>query len=122
MDESESYHVELDRRSLEMHRLIAAKIRANPALLARASNNIERWHSMSKRGPHHHLVEWAALIEQGMDVVLAFATEDSEHATELRQSSPFAGILTQTERLEFLRQWREAHPRKAAPKIILPKE
>jgi hypothetical protein len=111
MDEFESYHVELDRRSLEMHRLIAAKIRANPALLATASSNIERWHSTSTRGPCRHLTEWAKLIEQGMDIVLAVAIEDSEYATELRQSSPFPGILTQSERLEFLKRWREAHPK-----------
>ncbi len=60
-------------------RRLAQKVRADPALLARASSNIERWDSMSVRRPLPHPVERASLIEQGMDVVLAFATEDSEH-------------------------------------------
>lgn len=40
-----------------------------------------------------------------MEMCLEFATEDSERATAIRQASPFAGILTNEERLAFLRAW-----------------
>ena|SRR5258705_12084879 len=103
-----SSHEQLDRRSLEMHRFIADKIRAEPDLFVVASRNIERWSHTATRS-HAHLEEWARILNKGMQVALAFATEDSEHATELRQSTPFSGVLSPKERWDFLRKWKEAN-------------
>lgn len=103
-----SSHQLLDRRSLEMHRLIAAKIRAEPELFDIASRNIERWSNTSARS-QAYLNEWSRILSRGMAAALAFATEDSEHATELRQSTPFAGVLSAQERWEFLKKWKEAN-------------
>jgi hypothetical protein len=99
-----SSHERLDRRSLAMHRLIADKIRAEPELFEIASQNIERW--MRTSGRHDHLLlTWSRLLRLGMTAALAVATEDSERATELRQSTPFAGVLSPQERWSFLRKW-----------------
>lgn len=103
-----SSHQQLDRRSLEMHRLIAAKIRAEPELFVIASRNIERWSHTATRS-RAYLDEWSRILSAGMAAALAFATEDSEHATELRQSTPFAGVLSAQERWEFLKKWKEAN-------------
>lgn len=104
MEVVSSSHERLDRRSLAMHCLIADKIRAEPKLFEIASQNIERW----SRAPGRNgqlLAAWSRLLEQGMLAALAVATEDSERARELRQSTPFAGVLSPQERWNFLRQW-----------------
>jgi hypothetical protein len=38
-----SDHSRLDERSLAMHRLVAAKVQADPALLEKARQNVRRW-------------------------------------------------------------------------------
>jgi hypothetical protein len=49
------------------------------------------------------------LMEQGIDVTLEKAVEDSEQAADLRKPSPFAGILKNQERSAFLRIWSYRH-------------
>jgi len=92
-----SDHSHLDERSLAMHRLIAAKVQADPTLLDRARENLRRWQA-SDGSPKLALAEWEQILSGPVNQVAQFLTECSEHATRLRQSSPFAGILTETER------------------------
>lgn len=99
-------HQELDARSLALHRLIAEKIRRDPALFNRVKATLTRWQAIVSADAQPYLVEWAQLVDAGMDACLAVATEDSEHATDLRQCSPFCGVLTEPERLAFLRSWK----------------
>jgi hypothetical protein len=101
------------RRSLALHELIASKIRQDPSLLDKARANMDRWMAMKRpdRGEPYYITEWRALIDQGVEATLAAMTDPGERATELRQSAPFAGILTEPERLAFLAEWRAQHPR-----------
>jgi hypothetical protein len=92
-----SDHRRVDERSLAMHRLIAEKVRANPALLDEARNNLRRWQEMDG-SPVLTLAEWEGILRGNAAEVAAFLEERSERATRLRQSSPFAGILTEAER------------------------
>lgn len=48
-------------------------------------------------------------MNQGMEVALGVAVEDSEHAADLRRSSPFAGVLTNKERFAFFKNWSRRH-------------
>jgi hypothetical protein len=43
MERIHSDHSRLDERSLDMHQLIAEKVRAEPALLEKARENVRRW-------------------------------------------------------------------------------
>lgn len=43
MERIYSDHSRVDERSLVMHRLIAEKVRANPALLDKARENVRHW-------------------------------------------------------------------------------
>jgi transcriptional regulator with XRE-family HTH domain len=107
-------HLRLDkhRRSLALHRLLAEKIRRDPALLDRARKTLDRWMAMKPRnGAEPDLIEWRAAIDQGIDATIALMTDPGEHATDLRQSAPFTGILTDDERRAFLAGWRACNPR-----------
>jgi hypothetical protein len=102
----DNYHRQLDLRSRALHELIAHKIRLHPEFFDVAKQNVERWATMGKIEPYY-LKEWRSILAQGMDTALRFAIEDSAHATQLRQSSPFTGVLTEQERSEFLKRWKE---------------
>ncbi len=90
-----------------MHRLISQKIRDTPELLQRVSENLARWKTLCAPSTQPYLLEWEQLVQQGMEACLDIAQEDSEHARTLRQSSPFAGLLSSQERFAFLRQWKQ---------------
>ena len=92
-----SDHSRLDERSLALHRLVVEKVQADPALLDKAQENVRRWQEASG-SPSLALAEWEEILSAPVDQVAAFLVERSERATRLRQSSPFAGILTEDER------------------------
>ncbi|WP_294262287.1 hypothetical protein [Propionivibrio sp.] len=102
-------HREIDQRSLALHRLIAAKVRSDLALLGKAKQILLRWRSTVSPRTFVYLDEWQHLLDQGPDVCLAVAVEDSERAAALRQASPLACLLTPKERFEFLKSWGGAH-------------
>ena len=102
-------HQEIDERSLAMHRLIATKIRQSPALFDKARATLARWRSTVCISSQPYLLEWERLMGLGVEACLAVALEDSERATALRQSSPFAGLLSHQERFVFLKTWSQDH-------------
>lgn len=99
-------HQEIDNRSLEMHRLVAKKIRENPELFQSAVDTLANWRAIVCESSQPYLREWETLFSQGCEAALKIAEEGSEKAAAMRQCSPFCGILTHQERFEFLNQWR----------------
>ncbi|HTV32721.1 MAG TPA: hypothetical protein VME69_06415 [Methylocella sp.] len=108
-----SDHSRLDERSLALHALVAQKVQAAPALLDKARQNIRRW-QQANGSPSLALAEWEQILGSPVDQVTAFLVERSERATRLRQSSPFAGILTEAERRAIYESYstRTYHPRR----------
>jgi hypothetical protein len=106
-----SDHSRLHERSLAMHRLIAAKVQADPALLDKARDNLRRWQEM-EGSPKLALAEWEQILSGPVSQVTQFLTDPSERATRLRQSSPFASILTEAERKAIYESFsaRAYHP------------
>jgi hypothetical protein len=102
-------HQELDQRSLALHRLVADKMRHDAALLEKAKSILARWYETTSPRTHVYLFQWQQLFEQGLDVCLAAATEDSEYAAALRQASPLACLLTNQERFAFFKSWSAEH-------------
>jgi hypothetical protein len=92
-----SDHVRLEERSLALHRLVAEKVAANPALLEEARANMRRWQA-GEGSPNLALAEWEGILEEPIETITALLTHPGERARRLRQSSPFAGILTERER------------------------
>ena len=101
-----SSHRLLEARSLAMHAVIARKIERDPTLLAIAHRNIERWLTRWKEGPPAWLKEWQQMLKHPWQEVAALITEPSEHGARVRQSSPFAGVLTNEERWRIYEAFR----------------
>lgn len=92
-------------RRLAMHHLVAAKLRERPELLARARTIVTRWMEMhGNRDPYWS--RWLALLDHGLNAVIAVAEEESESANDMRQSSPLLCLLGNAERWAFLQQWK----------------
>jgi hypothetical protein len=90
-------HAWIDERSRALHARVAEKLRQRPELLAVAGANLDRWETL--RGPDPTLDEWRSLLrETALPDLLRLLTQEGENADRLRQSSPFAGILTVEER------------------------
>lgn len=102
-------HQEIDERSLALHRLVASKIRDNPQLMQNVRATLARWRTQVDSASQPYLIQWEALINQGLDSCLNACVEESQTATALRQSSPFCGVLTAKERFQFLKNWRISH-------------
>jgi hypothetical protein len=100
-----SNHAVLDARSLALHAVIARKIERDPRLLAKARRNLDRWRKRRGREPHA-LAEWRAILARPWREVAALLVDAGERATRLRQSSPFAGVLTQEERRRIYEAFR----------------
>lgn len=101
-------HAWIDRRSLALHDAVAAKIEAAPELLDVARANLARW---LESNPAPALREWQALLERAsLPQLLALLRSSDERSTRLRQSSPFAGLLTPQERLAILQRHDPSRP------------
>src|ERR1017187_6226009 len=90
-------HLRIDQRSLALHSAIAEKLRANPALIAIALDNIERWSRAGGRS-QPYWDAWREILKRPLPEILDLMVEDSESMTALRQATPFAGVLTPAER------------------------
>lgn len=90
-------HERIDQRSIAMHRAIAEKLRANPALLEIARENIARWTPAAGRS-RHYLDAWLEVLEMPLEEMLRLIVEDTEEMRAMRQNNPFAGVLQPRER------------------------
>lgn len=100
-------HEWIDRRSIALHEAVAEKLLQNPSLLDVARKNLRRWLMVA---PQPTLVEWRELLDSlPLNELIALLRSPSEPAARLRQSSPFAGVLTAQERQAILDQY-ESQP------------
>jgi hypothetical protein len=100
-----SSHRILEARSLALHAAIARKISRDPALLEIPRKNLERWRSRWDEPPDW-FHEWQAMLERPWPEIAARITEPSERAAQLRQSTPFAGVLSESERARIYEAFR----------------
>jgi len=94
-----------DRRSLALHEAIARRLIEDPgAVLERARNTLGLM--MEKHpGAAPLLTEWDAILHRPVSDVVDVLLDPRPRARELRQVTPFAGILSPAERAEVYRRF-----------------
>jgi len=101
-----SEHRLIEARSLAMHAAIAQKIERDPRLLDIPHRNLARWAARAASKPPKWLREWRVLLQRPWSEIAAIMTEPSENGARLRQSTPFAGVLSASERARIYEAFR----------------
>jgi hypothetical protein len=94
-------------RSLALHRVVATCIAADPSLIGEARRRLAFFRESGALHPFLH-DQWAKLLDGPSSELLRVLVEDSEHARELRQATPFAGVVSPRERWRIWRAVRSA--------------
>jgi hypothetical protein len=99
-----------EERSLAYHQAIAERLLGDPRILDEARRVVEAW--LQDTSPTAHYAEaWRTVLAGDAATVAAFITDPGEHARELRQSTPFLGVLSPRERWAIWDAVREARTR-----------
>lgn len=96
-------------RSLWLNRAIAGKLAADPqGVLKIARDNLARFAEIHRGGAvERWLDEWRRLLSRGPEAVMRTLTSEAPEAVELRQNSPFPGVLSEAERRSVLGSFKE---------------
>ena len=95
-----------DVRSIALHRAIANKLRADPALWNIPMHNISRWKNRMD-GPATAVREWENVLNtRSREQILSVLESESEESVRLRSSSPFTGILSDRERKRIFESYK----------------
>lgn len=95
-----------EKRSLELHRMIAEKLSVDAIGVKRqARSRIETMRAADLEGRTAKYVDtWDQLLSGPSEQLVATMLSTDQVARDLRQSSPFAGVLTDQERLDAIRR------------------
>jgi hypothetical protein len=93
-------HADAEDRSLRLHRVIA--LRLDQASIDRARSTITRW---VREGTLHPTwaARWLEVLGRPLPEVCATLVDPGERARDLRQCTPFTGLLGPRERWAILR-------------------
>jgi len=73
-----------------------------------AQDNLARFTEIHRGGTvEHWLNAWRAVLSEGPEVVMRTLTSEAPEAIELRQNSPFPGVLSEDERRRVLDSFGE---------------
>ena len=93
-------HRAVELRSLAYHRLVARRL--DERIVADARRRLRRWRA-EKRIHDHWADAWQNALELPLPQLAKLIASDTESTRELRQTSPFAGALTEQERRRSIR-------------------
>ncbi len=96
-------HDRATRRSLAYHRALARGL--DRGMVDDALRQVWKWRLKGRIDPHY-ADRWERLLHGSVADVRRAISEDSEDAGDLRQSSPFAGMLSEPERRKLVQQVR----------------
>ena len=92
--------------SLELHRAVAQRLLDDPALVERARERVAGWlRDGSVARPYAEA--WRDVLAEPVESIARFLTATEEKARQMRQTSPFAGVLDPRTRWSIWRRARE---------------
>jgi transcriptional regulator with XRE-family HTH domain len=98
--------------SLALGRLTAAEVLRSPAsVLAKARRRTSAMLARDDlpRGSRPWLMLWSQLLDGSLEQVVLALIDPSERGYELRQNTPFTGVLSEADRLAAVRQATREH-------------
>lgn len=97
-----------DRRSLALHAAVAIRLRDEPQIvLGRARASLARMRTLHP-GARPFLDEWRLLLRRPLDALIPVLLDPAPWSRELRQVTPFTGVLSARERANVYREFARA--------------
>jgi hypothetical protein len=98
-----------DKRSLAFHRAIVEILRKDPVpVLSRAKRNLEKLTNMHP-GAHMLFDQWKDWLTLPLENLASRLLDPLPEAREMRQVSPFSGVLSPEQRARILRRFRKEY-------------
>jgi hypothetical protein len=101
--QSEGGHARASARSLAYHRAVAQRLRR--PMVDEARHVLSRWRGQGRIDPRY-ADRWDDLLRRPVSEIRRALVEESADADDLRQNSPFAGVLSEPERRRVLSEVR----------------
>jgi excisionase family DNA binding protein len=103
-------------KSLWLHQAVAGSLVTDPdEVLSKAGENLDRLLRQHRNTMAEvWLKRWQDKIHEGVGAVLKVLTSEDPEAVELRQNSPFAGVLSQSQRQKVLESFKRSGWKRAA--------
>lgn len=97
-----------ERQSVWLHGAVASELVASPErTIRRAHKNLRRLRQVHPTGMSaRRLEDWVAILDRGPESILETLTSLRPAAVELRQNSPFAGVIPDARRRAILSAFR----------------
>lgn len=99
-----------EMKSLWLHKSVLDELKKDWDKCSTISyDNIERWKKVHRPDGMsvRYLDEWLKVLDKGFTAVSRVLLDVDEYSCDLRQNSPFAGILSDEQRLAVLEEFRE---------------
>ncbi len=94
----------MEEKSLAIHRQIAARLLQDPEhTIKKARSNLDPLRSADRGQLARWLDHWDDLLSQPTDEIVTAMLGRTQHGIDLRQMTPFAGVLADAERRKALR-------------------
>lgn len=99
-----------EEKSLRLHQALLTPMLAEPdVVISKARNNLSRWSGMHRPDgmTARYIEDWKRILDDGLDAIVEVVISPTQEARELRQNSPFAGVLPDETRRQVLRSFSE---------------
>ncbi len=99
------------QKQLWLHQAMLGHLLTDPeGVIHTARSNIARWLPQHREDgmTAEYLHAWERILDSGVEATRAALISTSSRACELRQNSPFAGVLSPVERTAALRSFRQS--------------
>jgi len=97
-------------KSLWLHRAVLGRLMLDPnGVIGQARDRLDRWSAVHRPDGKTigYFNAWREVLDSGIDRVVEALTSTDELSCELRQNTPFTGVLSQDERLQVLRNFND---------------
>ena len=99
-----------EEKSLRLHQALLTQMLAEPdAVISKARDNLDRWTGLHRPDGMtvRYFEEWKRVLDGGLDAIVDVVNSPAQKARELRQNSPFAGVLSDETRLQVLQTFKD---------------
>jgi transcriptional regulator with XRE-family HTH domain len=104
-----------DRRSIWLHRSITLRLKERPRWVLQQARKTLKKMRHANPGARQLLDEWGVLLKRSIPELIPLLTDPGARARELRQVTPFAGVLSAEERAREYRDFAEEERKRRAP-------